>query len=399
MNLCRFSEQVVVSFKKSAGGVTSVFEPGRDYVLATAQFERICQDEKVKGALYKVSRLEPRLPGFNANVRKAGRQSVLFYNGSGGYGDQILSWPVAKWLADAGYEVHVLCDPGNHCCWYGFPWVKSIQAVPIAYELFKLFDYHFVVEHVNNTDEHPDQLHPVDTMFARMGVDFTKVEASRKVVEPVYTWSEQNSAKQGWRDKQRLGLFQLSAANPIRAMLPTDAAFMLLKVAKATPDIHWLALVDEFVPAVYADAVKCRKCGGKVVDAKGPVCPECNGGGTLAPNVQLHTSANLRELWALTKLRASVVVAPDSMMVHVAGCQGVPCVGVWGPVAPSHRVMYYKNHVAIHHQEACQHAPCFCYLGQFPRYCPPRGTERKVCEVIAAASPNEVVDAVVRIKR
>jgi len=407
MNIVRFIEPVTCGFKKSAGGATIIFEAMRDYVIAQAQLDRIAQDQNVRDRLYKVSRLDPRLAPFNANYKKPGGQRLLFYNGSGGYGDQIVSWPVAKWLSEQGYEVHVMADPGNASCWYNFPWVKTIQPVPMPYELFKMFDHHFIMEHVNNTDEHQDQLHPVDAMFTRMGVDWRTIPPDKKSVRPVFTWAE-NQCRNLFADRPRIALFQLSSANPIRALPPNDTAFLLLKVAEAFPDLHWVALYDEFVPKEYALALNCRECGGGGQIAnpdKGEgkpetlTCPECKGWKYIAQNMQPYCSPGLRELWAFTEHRPSVVVSPDSMMIHVAGCMGVPCVGLWGPVAPVNRVMYYKNHTPVWKRESCPHAPCFGYQAAFPKYCPPRGNGRNVCEVMAAIMPGDVIDAISRTRR
>jgi hypothetical protein len=414
MQLARFIEPVSCGFKKSAGGITMIFEASRDYVLSTSQLERIGQDENVRARLYKTSRLEHRLQPFHALYRKPGGQRLLFYNGSGGYGDTIVSWPVAKWLSDQGYEVHVLVDPGNQACWYNFPWIKTIQVMPIAYESFKLFDHHFMMEYVNNTDEHQDQLHPVDVMFNHMGVDYRTIPPEQKVVEPVYTWVEQQNVKNICPDKPTIGIYQLAAANPVRCLQPNDSAFLLMRLAEATPEIHWLAIYDEFIPKGYTEALRCRDCSLDVKASgtgatgtqspapgaeKKPDCPTCRGTGFLLPNIQPYCSGNLRDLWALTKHRACVVVAPDSMMIHVAGCQAVPCVGLWGPVAPQNRAIYYRNHHAIFHREACPFSPCFAYTGVFPKYCPPRGNARTVCEVMAAVSPAEVIDAVKKTRR
>ncbi len=448
MNIVRFIEAVTVSFKKSAGSTTTIFEANRDYVISGSQLDRITQDENVRNRLFKCSRLEHRLQPFNPKLKKEnGTNRLLFYNGSGGYGDQIVSWPVAKYLADLGFEVHVMADPGNQCCWYNFPWVKTIQSMPLPYEQFKMFDFHFVMEYVNNTDEHQDQMHPVDTMLWHMGVDPRTVPPEKKVVEPIFTWAEQQSVRTVFTDKRFLGIYQLSSANPIRALTPTDSAFLLMRLALATPDIHWLAVFDEFIPKAYPEALKCRECGGsgKIVaevagvkptyDSQGTItgwtgtatpgmcanpemgpalalaavaqaqaeppkpCSECGGSGLVAANVQPYTSQHLRDLWALTRFRASIVVAPDSMMIHAAGCQSVPCVGLWGPVGPQNRAGYYKNHLPIFHREACPFSPCFAYLATFPKYCPPRGNGRNVCEVAAAVTPAEVIDAVKKIRR
>lgn len=423
MNLVKFAEPVSVGFKKSAGGASITFEAMRDYVIASNQLDRITQDENVRNRLYKCSKLEPRLVPFHILARKQGTQRLLFYNGSGGYGDQIMSWPVARWLAMQGFDVHVLTDPGNQPCWYNFPFVKTVNVSPLPFEQFKLYDYHFVMEHVINLDEHQDQLHPVDTMFVHMGVDPTSIDPKLKVVHPVFTWAELNYVN-NFSEYPHIGFFQLASANGVRAMTPSDSAFLALKMAEEFPEIHWLCLYDEFIPPTYVDALKCRTCGGagNVVWSTGtchpgdinqamPIpklegavttditCPDCGGSKYLTKNIQPIVFQNLRELWALVHKRAAICVGPDSMLVHLAGSMGIPCVGIWGPISPTNRVAYYSGHHAIWKREACPHAPCFSYLAGFPRYCPPRGAARQVCEVVAAATPTEVIEAIHKIKR
>ncbi len=181
-------------------------------------------------------------------------------------------------------------------------------------------------------------------------------------------------ASTGMFGGKRIGIYQLSSTNPVRCLQPGDSAFLLLKMAEAYPDIHWLALYDEFVKPEYKTVIEEKMAELEVT------------------NIQTYTSPNLRDLWALTT-RAVVVVAPDSMMVHVAGSLGVPCVGLWGPMTPASRVQYYTNHIGIHHKEYCMHSPCFAYSNVFPRYCPPR-ENRLTCEVLAGISPSEVVDKI-----
>jgi ADP-heptose:LPS heptosyltransferase len=94
-----------------------------------------------------------------------------------------------------------------------------------------------------------------------------------------------------------------------------------------------------------------------------------------------------------------VVVSPDSMMVHVAGAFGTPCVGMWGPVAPERRTCYYKGHHPIFHREFCPHCPCFVYSAAFPKYCPPRPSTRTTCDVLAGISPEEVIEMVKKVRR
>lgn len=360
--------------------------------------------------VFKVSRIENRISNFNALARKPGTQRLLLYNGSGGYGDQIMTWPFARILTTYGFEVHVLSDPGNQTCWWNFPWIKSIQALPMQHEAFKMFDYHVMLEAVVNTDEHQDQQHPLDVMLHKVGIDPATIDIKQKVIRPNFTYLEMQVANQ-FQGKQ-IGMYQLASANPIRCLPPNDTAFILSKIADAYPDIHWLALYDEFIPETYRTAVNCIRCGGRgtidhiaEVVASGtdttpppaPVvtqepCPKCKGSKTLRPNIQLFCASALRELWALTT-KARIVVGPDSMMVHVAGSMDVPCVGLWGLTHPGNRVKYYKNHAPIWKKEACPFAPCFAYAGNFPKYCPPR-PNRTVCECLGAISPQDVIDGI-----
>jgi hypothetical protein len=372
MNLIRFAEPVTIGFKKSSGGATITFEAGRDYIIANSQLERVMPDPNVKSRLYKISKLDSRIVNFNVGVRKIGAQRVLLFNGSGGFGDHIMTWPVAKILAGMGYDVHILADPGNNLCWWNFPWVKSVNVCPMPYEQVKLYDYFVVYEAVVNMDEHPDQEHPVDVMLRKIGLDPKAIDPALKVVRPNFTHAEMMSTV-AFREK-KIGLYQLSAANPVRCLPPADSVFLALKLAEAYPDIHWLALSDEFNRPEYKTQLE-----EKIKEMA-------------LTNIEPKTFGNLRELWALTT-QAKVVVAPDSMMCHIAGSVDTPCVGLWGPMSPGSRVGYYKNHVPVFHREVCPHAPCFAYSNVFPKYCPPR-EGRTQCEVLAAISPTEVIDKV-----
>jgi ADP-heptose:LPS heptosyltransferase len=431
MTLVTMAEHVAVSMEKSAGASQLVFEAGRDYVIAQSHFNRLATDEGIRQRIFKWSRIENRIPNFNATApKKPGAQKLLIYNGSGGYGDQILTWPFAAIMKSYGFDVHVLVDPGNTSCWWNFPWIKGVYNVPMQYEQFKMFDYWAMFETVVNAEEHQDQVHPLDQMLLRVGINPDSVDPRLKCIRPNFTFLEAHAADafQG----RRIGMYQLSAANPVRSLPANDSAYLLTKLADAYPDLHWLALYDKFVPEAYPKALQCTKCdgSGKVPRAPLPeaapvkieagtktqkefveaitkeiiatksedlhdVCPKCHGSGTLRPNIQLYNAPVLRDLWAVAS-KAAVVVAPDSMMVHVAGSLDIPCVGLWGPCDPQRRVKYYKHHYPIWRREPCQFTPCFAYSGVFPRYCPPR-PNRAVCECLGAIAPQDVIDQIKKI--
>lgn len=399
MQIVKFTESINFAYQKSAGGAGITFEAMRDYVVTSAQLDRFLKEENVRNRIYKVSRLECRMAPFHASLRKPGSNRVLLYNGSGGYGDQIMTWPIARWLASQKFDVHIMTEPGNQACWYGFNWLKTINLVPMPLEQFKMYDHHVMMEHVVNLDEHPDQLHPVDAMFMRIGVDPQTVDPALKTVAPVFTHLEHESTRK-YDHRQKLGFYQLSSANGTRALSPGDSAFLASKLAEAFPDTHWLCIYDQYIPKEYVEALYCRTCKGtgKTVD-DAATCPECQGSRALAHNLEPAVFANLRELWALVGRRASVCVGPDSMMVHVCGTMNVPCVGLWGLTDPQRRVAYYKNHKALWPRQVCPHAPCFGYAATLPAFCPQHARQRTVCEVMSAITPDQVVSAVNEVRR
>ena len=366
----------------------------RDWVMSNAQVDRAMNDPQVRDRVLKLSRLDSLLPNFLANHSRVqgGKNRLLVYNGSGGYGDQIMTWPFTLIMARMGYEVHVCIDPGNQVCWWNMPWIKSTHILPMQADVFNMFDHYVVMDAVVNMYEHANQPHPLDCMLRKVGLEPHAVVDAMKVVAPNFTTSEL-SAAMGWANRI-FGVYQLGSANPVRNLPPQDSVFLLSKVADAYPQVTWLAIYDEFMEADYLNLL--------LVDDIDPVTKEPRkdekGNVVKKPkyaNVTPFRSQNLRELWAISG-QAKVVVSPDSMMVHVAGSMGVPCVGLWGPFDPSSRVKYYRNHHPIFNKQVCPHAPCGHYLNKFPRYCPPR-KERNVCEVLAAISPAQVIEGIAKI--
>ena len=375
MNLVTFSESRSVLLKKSAGKRAISFEPMKPYVLSGRQLSSIEGMDEIKNpnVILKNSFLDPRIPNFTAyDYSKAGVTGgkLLLYCGSGGYGDQILAWPVAKHLAKIGYDVFVLVDPGNEKCWWCFPWIKDVIPLPVSYELFKMFDHYAMFEFLVNSDEHPDQDHPTERMFKKIGVDPNSVE--EKVVEPFFT-AEDDSAALTFIGKKKIAIYQLSASRPIRSFTPDKSAFILRRLAATFPEYDWIAVFDEFVPKPYFTEANTNK-------------PD---------NVDVVNFRSLRHLFRIVK-SAHVVVAPDSLMLHLAGVHGVPSVGIWGMTSPESRAKYYKNHVGIFKRKSCPMSPCHHAAEGWPAYCPPL-KNREMCECVNDVTAEDVIESVHKI--
>ena len=370
MYIVSFTEPVFSQFSKSSGVHLVAFEPFKPYVISNQQYSQYINNPEQKSLIYRASLLESRLSNFHATCdeKEKDKPAVLFWTGAGGFGDQILAWPVAHLIHLMGFKVHVMVDPGHLMCWWGFPWVRMIFQFPIYLEQVMLYKRHALFEVVTNADEHPDQLHPVDSMLTRLGLDPAAVDSELKTMRPAFTAGELARA-QGQLGGKPLGIYQLSATGKTRSFSPEQSALNLKALSQAFPDIFWLAVYDNTTDGAYR--LKAELCGGD--------------------NVRPAFFQNIRELWALAS-QASVVVSPDSMMVHVAGSMNVPCVGLWGTVDPKTRVKFYKNHIALWKSERCFAAPCFQHYNSFPGYCPSK--EQQCCNVLAGIAPEEIVNAV-----
>ena len=366
MNIITFHKHVELHFNKSTG--QSVFKglPGSHYIFGRAQLVKLSQSQDFQKSILKQSLLEPRLANFVARKGEGG--NVLVYNGCGGFGDQVMTWPLTLILHNLGYKVHVLVDPGNAECWSNFSWIRSVNVLPMDLSVFGLFDHHLMFEVVANLDEHCPQLHPLDSMLFKIGIDPSSVDPALKCVSPRFTPDEVTLASNTIFGR-RIGIFQLSAASRVRSLTPDESVSLLKHVASKFPDIIWYAIYDGIGHThVFKDMLKEHPF-----------------------NVVPHTAPNLRVLWAMIG-QAEVCVAPDSMVVHIAGSQGIPCVGLWGPIDPETRVRYYRNHSPIFKRDACHMAPCHAYTTSFPQYCPTANMPQ--CAVLSAIPFDEIVQKI-----
>jgi hypothetical protein len=367
MKLVTLQEPISFGIKRSSGEYRLNFQAYQPYVLSNAHFRNIY--DNVQKFLFKVSDYGNRVAPFHVHAAKPG-EKVLYFNGSGGFGDQIMAWPAAKILYKLGFEVHIACEPGLEMCWWNFPWVKSIVQMPLSQGQIEMWKHKVLMDSVVNFDEHADQRHPVDTELIRFGVDPDTVDPTLKRVAPIFTQSEMDKAKQVIGGIKKFAIYQLAATSPTRTLQPEQSIAVLQALCDRFKDTTWVAIYDCFVDE---NLVKMAQS-------------------LSAPNLRVTTFPELRVLWA-TAAHANLCVGPDSMMVHVAGSLGVPCVGFWGIMRPQNRVGYYDNHVPIWHQNKCQFSPCFATMHDFPKYCPPLPEPRKTCAVLGAIDPEEVCHA------
>lgn len=367
MYLLSTNAGIDVSFAKSAGEVKLTLEPGIPYVLSAAQYTWLSK-APCAAAIDRVSHLEARFRNFLADPR-GGRGTLVFYAGAGGYGDQLLALPVIKLLADLGYEVTVLVDPGNQACFSSHAFIKAIHPLPIPYATFKLFSHHVLLQEITNLDEHGEQQHPVDAMLHRIGIDPRTIPPDRKRLAPVITPHEREQADR-FVGGRPIALYQLGGSGENRRLTPGASRTLFMSLAELVPELLWVGLYDHHIPGDYyaplpADAPK---------------------------NAQLFTFPGLRQLFAVAE-RCVVGVSIDSLLVHLLGSSGKPCIGLWGPLPPELRTHYYPRHLAIWHRGACPGSPCLRYKPTLEK-CPPEARAAGQCLCLKDVAAEEVAAAV-----
>jgi hypothetical protein len=364
MHVISFVEHIWIENSHMHFGSSQVFEGGKAYLFADKQFDKMkAWDFSIP--YEKVSKAEPMFTPFHFSPNDS-KKRVIIYNGVGGMGDQIMTWPLSKILADRGYEVHILSEPHLTMFWHGFPWIKSIVTLPCYWSTMEQFDYHINLEYISNGYAHGGQMQPIDLMLRTCGIDPKSISDEEKRVAPHFSKMETDIAKALYADR-RLGFYQLACSQQVRSLPPKQSRAVLKALAEAFPDIYWIGVYGPL------------ESSGYWMEPLG------------VDNVEFRSFERPRLMWSLIK-RAEICVSPDSMLVHVAGVLERPCVGLWGPYGPGTRVQYYPNHYPIHHTTECSFSPCHWNAVQFPHICPPLAQQHQRCAVMLKITPEEVVE-------
>lgn len=388
MRIVTFSKKVDLNFGSATHTMVVSIDPFKPYVMPDAFFSSVANSERLSPFLYKVSDYKTRRPQFHTLIDKPG-SNILIYNGSGGFGDQIMTWPLLNILHKRGYNVSVMFDPGNHFCYYGIDFLKSSHVSILQKNIVDMYDAVLLMDTVANADEHKDQLHPVDIMLNLVGIDPDSVVPTDKVFRPNFYPNELDEASKVHHNvlgNSKFILFQTDTSSITRRM-SEEAVFRILKdLADEFTDYKILCIGDfrdrpNMLKYLYKDVSSPEKLHD-INNVKDP---------RLIP----YRAYDLRVLWALAA-KAECIVGYDSMMAHVSGSFGYPCVSMWGPIDPEKRIKYYTDAYPLSDVSACPHGHCFHAKKEFPPYCP-TGNSTGCCALLSGIGSNEIIGAINRI--
>ena len=316
------------------------------------------------------------------------RRSLLAWRGAG-IGDQLI---VAGCLEQIKRlhrpcRLGLMCDPNVARALYGGAENLPFEVVtePVQLQEWETWNYHWIVEGYCDGNHEPDQPDVWQGHLQAIGMDFMVTGRARRVCVPESRrWTERAEAfLQVMRGPPEGGttnltgtvrhpfiLWQLAASTPMRSLPPGLAAECLRQLVAACPESVIVLAGTEHEFEVYAEACDVAGIAGTTRGLK------------------------LQEVFALVRL-ASVVVAPDSCLGHVAARYETPCVSYWCPFAASSRAATYGSHVTIEMKTDC--SPCWAHeYGpvNLQRGCPLSETDAtasRYCKGLAAIRPETIV--------
>lgn len=113
----------------------------------------------------------------------------------------------------------------------------------------------------------------------------------------------------------------------------------------------------------------------------------------------VHNAISIRHIAALCRL-SRFVIAPDSMLVHLAASQQAPTVAIMTTVPPEKRVSTYPLCVPIWKKEECDFAPCYWKgdgfrqkKGELLEIAPCYTPKRFMCDIAQSVSTTEILNA------
>ena len=289
------------------------------------------------------------------DVTNLPKKKTLLLFRSGGIGDVMFMLPLIKYLKK-NFEAKIKAGttPTYLSLLKNNPYIDEQFMMPFEVKEMESSDYHLTFEGViEDIDKEAKTIHAIDLFLKEANVDFTKVSSEDKI--PELGFDEIHLRKIGkklsyLKDDIKIGV-QLQASSPIRT-------FPLEKL---------IGVLKELAIRKYAIFI----FGGKRQQELGKHVQGVLANFTNREKVinLANEYMNLKDSIAFAK-HMSLIIAPDSSFVHIAGALGVPIVGLYGCFPSLLRMKYYKKAIGIDTNVPCApsftHGHATCYRGDPP---------------------------------
>jgi ADP-heptose:LPS heptosyltransferase len=282
----------------------------------------------------------------------------ILFERPGGFGDLLFLTPTfreikVRWPT---CQIYVACFERFRDALYRNPDLHGFIRYPIDVRDWKEFDGHVWLENIIEENPRAREVHAVDLVAERAGLKLTD-----KRMRYVVTDEELDCALIEFPRNEKLKRIgvQMGASGNCRTYGKTGELCNLL----------WNKGYEVFLMGRPGE-IKTNN-PSRVVNL-------------------MELNKTFRESCAVLKT-CDVVVAPDSVMAHVAGALEIPCVGLYGPFPWKLRTAYAKNTFAL--QGYCPVSPCFHHArpgtGPFPDFGPCYKSQK--CEALETITPERIL--------
>lgn len=261
-------------------------------------------------------------------------------------------------------------------------------AGPILYDNLHLYNYHWFIDSVTEYDEEKDQLNVYDALYKQLGVD-------PSAVAPQFKRPSMSLTNQDYKDLDSLYYFVFMHRKvDLRRVGYYVVAPSTNSTLRSANYGMWLQTIYN-LSKVRPVVVVGQPTNVRVPSTDMPYGSFVSQLEQIGPNViNLIGGTPIRVVAGLIS-RASCCFSLDSGLLYVAQALRVPCVSLWGPVAPWARIGYDKDYMdlAIWNKDTCLHSSCYSYHS-FPTEKCPRGNSQSVCEPLYRVTPEQILDKV-----
>ncbi len=268
--------------------------------------------------------------------------SIVFTR-TGGAGDIIMILPLIQRMKKAMPSVRIGLATRKKYTPLGSmsPYVDETLSIPSPALAIEKYDY---IANFYDAIEFPwapaRTLHGCDVFAERLGLPhLTREEKVPELVPPrgAVRGLDKRLRKDGIKTSDRVLLYQFKGSNINRSLPIGRSAQLVYALSTLAPDVH-------------------------VIVTGGP--RDCNLewlGRDSKPMPKIHNWAGKTDLYDMVALcqRASLCVAPDSMLAHLGGAMGIPTIALFNVIPPELRVGQYDNVYSFFTPYSC--APCFCH--------------------------------------
>lgn len=257
-------------------------------------------------------------PGTNLNQKKI---LVIRY---GGIGDILCTIPILLELKEKypSCQIGYMCSPNYADVLDPYTSIISSYLRPITnVQSFREFDYFVSLDGM--LEHYPNKNENIHDIYAKS----FKINITNESIQKVIKLSN---------TKNRLGIgIQYTTNAPIRNYNIDNICDLINQLDKITQEpIYLLGKANDFLPVNYISA----QTNGRAI------FNGCN-----------STEFTLKDTVNIIK-NLKVLIGPDSSMVHIAGLNDTPFIGLYGPFSAESRIKYYNNAIGIEGRSTC--SPC-----------------------------------------